>query len=117
MRAGRAHVDRIERLARRHEQTVAARSAEAHVRAVLRQANHSDAFTARRDDLHSGTRTGPDISIRIAANSIGGRRRSRSGNIELNEPLPVAQALTVDVVDADVAARTGVGDIELLVVG
>ena len=117
MRARRLDIDRVQRLARGHEQPVAPRAAEADVGAGLRQANHADALAVGRDDLNAGPRARPDVAVGVAANAVGRGRRAGAGNVELNETLAVAQRLAVDVPDLDLARRAGVGDIELLVVG
>src|SRR5712675_1198812 len=98
-------VHRIERLAGGHEQAVAARAAEADVGARLGQADHPDARAVGGDDLDAGPRATPDVAVHVAADAVGGRRRARSGDVELDEPLAASQRLAIDVVDADVAAR------------
>src|SRR5258706_3742620 len=87
-------VDRVERLAGGHEQTVAARAAEADVGAGLGQADHADARAVGGDDLDAGPRAAPDVAVHIRADAVGGRRRAAAGHVELDEPLAVAQRLS-----------------------
>src|SRR5258708_1745967 len=90
MRALGLDVHRIERLAGGHEQAVAARAAEADVGAGLWQANHAEARAVRGDDLDAGARAAPDVAAHIRPDAVGGRRRARAGDVELDEPLAVA---------------------------
>ena len=112
-----AHIDRIQRLARRHKQAIALRSTETDIRAILGQPNHPDALTAWRDDLHSWSRTRPDVSIQIAANPVRSGGCSRSWNIQLNESLSITNRRAVDIPDFDLATRSGVRNVKLLVIG
>ena len=43
------------------------------------------------DDLHARARAGPDVAVRVAADAVGRRRRAAAGDVELHEPLAVAQ--------------------------
>src|SRR6185436_8822646 len=114
----RLDVDGVERFARRHEQPVAARAAEADVGAGFRQPDHSDGRAVWRDHLYARARAAPDVAVHVRADAVGGRRRAvLAVHEELRQPLAVAQRLAVDVVDADVAARARVGDVQLPVVG
>src|SRR5438094_376062 len=107
MRTGCLDINRIERLARGHKQAIALSAAEANVGAGLGQANHPDALTIGRDDLNAGTRAGPNIAVDVAANSVSGRRRCRSGNIKLNEALSISDRLAVHIPHFDLAAGAG----------
>src|SRR5437879_1257463 len=77
VRAARLDIDRIERLARGHEQTVALGAAEAHVRADFRQQDLANARAIRREDMDAvvavadpaGAR--PDVAVLIAADAVG----------------------------------------------
>src|SRR5262249_56101762 len=51
-RALRIDVERIERVARRHEQPVALDTAEAEIGAALGQRDEADGFAARAENLH-----------------------------------------------------------------
>src|SRR5262249_36843317 len=93
-RSLRFEIDRVERLARGHEQAVPLRAAEADVRAVLRQPDHADRLAGRRDDQHAGARARPDVAVDVAADAVGERRRAGgAGHRQLREALPVARAL------------------------
>src|SRR5207247_5082161 len=105
------------RLAAGHEQPVPPRPAEAHVGAGLRHPNHADAISVRSDHLNAGPCSRPDIAVHVASNAIGERRRPGPRHVQLDEPLAVAQRCSVDVPHRDVARCTGIGDIELPVVG
>src|SRR5207247_1876369 len=69
-------VDSIQRLARRHEQTVSLWASKANIAANFRQKYLSDALAIRREDMHSvialahPTRTGPDVSVEVGADAI-----------------------------------------------
>src|SRR6185436_2434152 len=83
VRPHRSYVDRIKRLARGHEQAIATRTTETDIRAILGQANHSDALTAGRDDLDAGSGAGPDVAIRVAAYPVCSSRSAGTGDIQL----------------------------------
>src|SRR5215510_15057543 len=85
VRALRLDVDGVERLARGHEQPVAARPAEADVGARLRQANHADPRAVGSDHLNAWPRASPDVAVDVAAEAVGSRGLARSGNVELHE--------------------------------
>src|SRR4051794_40352458 len=116
VRANSLDVDAVERLAGSHEQPVSLRSAEADIRAVLRQADHADHFPARRDHLHSGPRTGPDVSVDVAPHSVGSGRASRARNRKLNEAFAVFESPAVNVPYPHLAAGARIGHIQFLVV-
>src|SRR5437763_4236970 len=65
-------VHRVERFACGHEQTIAARPAEADVRARFGQTNHADARAVRRDDLDARPCAAPDVPVDVTADSVGG---------------------------------------------
>ena len=114
--AGGFDIDRIQRLTRRHEQPVSLGASEADVGAGFRQTDHSNAIPARRDNLNAGTGASPDVAIGIATNPIGRGRCAGSGNIDLDETFAIANRLSIDVPDFDLAAAAGVGDVDLLIV-
>src|SRR5436190_5844281 len=110
----RLDVDGVERFARRHEQPVAARAAEADVGAGFRQPDQADGRAVGSDYLHARARAAPDVAVHVGADAVGGRWRAAcAAHAELREPLAVAQRFAVDVVDTDVAARARVGDVQL----
>src|SRR5690606_17465531 len=90
VRACDPDVDRVERLARGHEQPVASGAAEGDVRADLGQPNRPDRRAVRRDDLHAGGRPRPDVAVDVAADAVG-RRRPAAGLLETDELPPVAE--------------------------
>src|ERR1051326_3183362 len=83
----RFDVDRVQRLARGHEQPVAARTAEADVGAGFRQANESEAGAVGREHLHAGPRARPDVAVHVAANAVGRRPLAVLRVVELHEAL------------------------------
>src|SRR5437763_8553732 len=72
----RLHIDGVDRLAGGHEEAVAARAAEADIRADLRQQNLADSLAVRGDDVHSviagsdpaGGR--PDIPVHVRPDAV-----------------------------------------------
>src|SRR5262245_23618898 len=116
MRACRFDVDRVQRLACSHEQSIPLGAAETNVRTGLRDADHSDAIAIGRNYLNARARAGPDISVHIAANSIGSGRLAGAGNIELHEAFSVTDGFAVDIPHSDLAWRASVGHIELPVI-
>src|SRR3954470_13778988 len=91
MRSCSFDVDRVERLARGHEQPVAPRAAEADVGAGFRETHHPDAAAVGGDDLDAGPCARPDVTVDIAADAVGRGGCARARDIELDEPLAVAQ--------------------------
>src|SRR6476620_11667200 len=87
VRADRFHVDRVERLAGRHEQAISSGPAEADVGADLRQQDHPDPLTRRREDVHSvvarsnpaGAR--PDVAVGVGADAV---RHARALAVQLH---------------------------------
>src|SRR4030095_16770525 len=88
--SGRLDVNTIERLPRRHEETIAPVASETHVRAGFGKTNHPDTIAVGREDLDARTSTRPDISVCVAADAVCCRRRFRPGDIELHETFAVA---------------------------
>src|ERR1700682_2419400 len=80
MRALRLHIDRIQRLARRHEQAVALLAAEADIGAGLGQQDLADPGAVRREDLDpvitraDPSRADPDIALGIDPQAVGEAR-------------------------------------------
>src|SRR5579864_2462584 len=89
--ADRFHVHCIERLARGHEQAVAARAAEANVCARFWQADRADACAVRGNHLDARPRARPDVAVHVAADAVRGRGRAGAGHVELDESLAVAE--------------------------
>ena len=104
------YIHGVKGLAGGHEQAVAACASEADVGAVFGQADHADRFATRCDHLDAGRRAGPNVTVDIAANAIGGA----SG--ELDKTLAIAQRFAIEIVDPDLAAGAGVADVHLLVI-
>src|SRR5476651_667554 len=74
----RVHVDRVDRLARRHEQPVALRSAEAEIAADLGKTDAADQLALRRPDgdavvpdRAAGVARAPDVAVDVAAHAVG----------------------------------------------
>src|SRR5215831_13534007 len=76
-RALRIDVERIERVARRHEQPVALDAAEAEIGGPLGQRDEADGFAARVENFHSvqlraaHTPAAPQIAVDVAAETVG----------------------------------------------
>src|SRR6188472_2117455 len=118
-RALRVHIQRIDRVARRHEQPVALDPAEAHVGATLGQCDEADRLTARIENLDAvllcvaHAPAAPKIAVDIAAETV--RHTARLGG---DEGTAVGELVVVDVVDADhPRVQAGFDDVELLLVG
>src|SRR5207237_962582 len=85
-RALRVHVDRIERRARGHEQTVAIGAAEAEVGAALREADLADELAVGIEDVHAvqaflpHAPAAPEVAVHVAAEAV---RRAVAGIDEL----------------------------------
>src|SRR5713226_3416648 len=118
-RALRVDVERIERLAGRHEEAVPLAGAEAEIGAALGQGDAADRRPGGREDHHpveallAHAPAGPEIAVDIAAEAVGGARTGIDEDAALGE-LP---AVGDDVVDAD-EPRHGAGfdDVHLLLV-
>src|SRR5262245_11154898 len=115
----RVHEQRIDRMARRHEQAVALGAAEADVGAALRQRNESDRLAGGVENLHAvllriaHAPAAPEIAVDVAAEAV--RRAARLGG---EEGARIGELLAVYVVDADHArGHPGLDDVELLLVG
>src|SRR6267378_809471 len=69
-------IDGIQRLARRHEQTVSLWTSKANIAAYFRQKYLSNTLAVRREDMHSvialthPTCSGPNVSIDVGADAI-----------------------------------------------
>ena len=113
------HVQRIQRLATGHEQTVPLDAAEAQVGARFRKDNPPDQFTLRRQAVHavrSGAgpaHAGPQVAVAIGPNAVG-----KSGR-HIGEHLAAAQLPPLhDLENPDVSRSIGtvgvpgVGDVE-----
>src|SRR5439155_8996281 len=133
-RAGalRGGVDRVERLARRHEQTVPLGTAEADVAADLRQPDATDELGLRRPYGHAavahaaaGVRRAPHVAVHVAARAVGAALDAV--HHEVAEELAVGQLVVAAHVEhVHLALTAGAGipgalagadDVELLVVG
>src|SRR5690606_31036059 len=120
-------VDGVERLAGRHEQSIAFAAPEADVRADLRQSDLADACAVGRKDVHAivtiadPTGARPHIAILIAPDAVG--ETSLPVPFHADERLWVLQLCAIDIVDPDLAlglwivGNAGVSDVELLVIG
>src|SRR6516165_11961548 len=118
-RALRIDVERIERVARGHEQPVALDAAEAEIGGPLGQGDEADGLAGRVENLHSvqlraaHAPAAPQIAVDVAAEAVG--RAIRFGG---DEGAAVRELVVVDVIDADHARRhAGLDDVELLLVG
>src|SRR5262249_25962284 len=110
------HIHRIQGLTCRHEKAIALCSAKTNICARFRQPDHSDALAIRSDNLNARASSCPDVAVHIASNAVGGRRRSRTRDVDLNKPLSIADRLAVRVEDFDLAGGAGICDVNLLVV-
>src|SRR5882757_10730394 len=101
-RALRIHIERIERVARRHEQAVALGGAEAHVGAALGQRDEADRLAGRIEYLHAvllriaHAPAAPEIAVDVAAEAVG-----RAIGLGGDEGAGVGDLVAVDVVDAE----------------
>src|SRR5262245_15570715 len=118
-RALRIHVERIERMARRHEQPVALDAAEADIGGALGQCDEADGFAGRVENLHAvllratHAPAAPQIAVDVASEAVRGAARLGG-----DEGAAVGELVVVDVIDADHARRhAGLDDVELLLVG
>src|SRR5688572_8432656 len=108
----RLDIDRIQRLAGGHEQTVSAWPTKADIRADFRQADHANAIAIRRKHLHAGSCAGPDVPVGITSHTVGGRRRARTRNVELHEASAVEKPRAIDIPYLDVARHPRVSNVE-----
>src|SRR4029450_13069155 len=113
----RFDVDHVQRLTGSHEKPVSPRPTETDIRAGFGKADHADAVAVGCNDLNARARPSPEVSVYVAADAVGRGRRAGSGDVELNEPFAVAKRLAVHIPHLDVARHTGVGDVQLLIVG
>src|SRR5215471_2902326 len=105
----RTDVERIERVACRHEQAVALDAAKADVGAALRKRNRADplAFRIEHHDAvepFAGTPAAPQIAVGIATETV-----RRLGGLAGHERLAVGElgAVVDDVIDPDQARHIG----------
>src|SRR4030095_15765493 len=112
----RFDVNGVQRFTCCHKQPIPFCAAETDIGAGLRQANHSETISIRRHDLNARAGAGPDVAVDIAANAIGGGRLACAWNVELSQTLAVPDGLAVDIPDFDLARRSGVGNVDLLVI-
>src|SRR5689334_10395734 len=104
----------VQRLARRHEQAVALRSAEAHVAADLRKANAAEELALRRPDGDAAVTDGascvaraPEIAVDVGAYAVG--TALDAVDHEIAEGLAIRQAIVgAHVEDVHVAFAAGV---------
>src|SRR6266436_536183 len=118
-RALRVHVERIERMARRHEQPVASDAAEAEVGAALGQRNEADRLAGGIENLDpvllGGTHAPatPEIALDVAAEAVG-----RAARFSSDEGAAIGELVVVDVIDLDHAwDHTRFDDVEFLFIG
>src|SRR6516225_898940 len=96
----RAHVERIEGVARCHEQTVAPHPAETDVGTALGERNEADRFSGGIENLHSillGTAhapAAPEIAFDVAAEPVG-----RAARLGCDEGAAIGELIVVNVVD------------------
>src|SRR5262245_25284063 len=101
-RALRVYEQRIDRMARRHEQAVALGAAEADVGAAFRQRNESDRLGSGVENLHAvllriaHAPAAPEITVDVAAEAVG-----RAARLGVDEGSGIGELLAVDIVDAD----------------
>src|SRR3954464_10095590 len=95
-RSLRADINRVERLARGHEQAVALGAAEADVAAHFGQTDAADQLAFRRPHRHAGiadgaagVARGPDIAVDVAAHAV--RPALHAIDHEIAEPLAVRE--------------------------
>src|SRR5215510_8611552 len=112
----RVHEERIDRMARRHEQAVALDAAEADVGAAFRQRNKADRLAGGIENLHAvllrvaHAPAAPEIAIDVTTEAVG-----RAAGLGVDEGAGIGELLSVDVVDADHArGDAGLDDVELL---
>src|SRR5271155_3209807 len=99
----RFHVDRIERLAGRHEQAVALRAAEADVGANLRKENQADPLALLVEDVNAVVAVAdpaaarPDVAVHVRANAVRepGDFLALQSHLHRTEFLAFAQLLAV----------------------
>src|SRR5690606_33541918 len=123
MRAASLHVQRVQRLACRHEQAVPLHTAEAQVGTDLRQEDYTDSVSVWCENMHavesltapSGTR--PDIPVDVRAYAVGAA--GLAVVVHARKPAAVAYRFPVDDIPAqDRQGRFGasIRDVKLLVV-
>src|SRR5262245_54208143 len=126
VRAARLHIDRVERLAAGHEESVALAPAEAYVGADLGQADLTDANAVGRKDVHAviavadpaGAR--PDIAVLVAADAV--REARLAVELHARESARVLQLVAVHVVGPDdvlsfrIVGSAGIGDVKPAIV-
>src|SRR5262245_41031853 len=101
-RALRVDIERIDRMARGHEQPVALDAAEADVGRALRQCDEADGLAVRVEDFHpvllrvTHAPAAPQIAVDVAAHAVG-----RASGLGGEEGAAVGELVLVDVVDAD----------------
>src|ERR1700722_11468398 len=119
-------IDRVQRLARGHEQTVSLLAAEADIGAGFWQANLTDQLAVRRENLDAvivianPSRTDPDIALGIDPHAV--RKAGFAVQRHVDQRARVRQLVAVEIVLPDdvlrlrVVGDAGVADINLLVV-
>ena len=106
----RIHIERVERLARGHEEPVALGAAEAEIAAHFGQANPADELAVRRPHRDAavahvapGVARAPDVAVHVAADAV--RTAADAVNAEIGERLVIGQLVVRrDVEHAQVAA-------------
>src|SRR5947208_6259880 len=113
----RVDIERIERMARRHEQAVAAQSAETKIGAALGQRDLADPLALRAEDHHAvlsltHAPAAPQVAIDIAAEAV--RRLIRLAG---NEGARIGELVVEHVIEADHPRRdSGLEEVHLLFV-
>src|SRR6185312_7029930 len=96
---------RVQTLARNHEQPVSLGPAKSDVRTLLRQPDHPDPLSRRSHNLHTRLHPAPQVSIRIATQTVHPNLLPGSRHVEVDEFLPVLQRLPIHVVDPRIQRR------------
>ncbi len=99
-----------------NEQPVAFRPSEADVRAVFGKSDDADRLARRTDDLHAGSRSGPEITVGVAAHAVSGGGGVCAWDLEPGEALTVAGGFAVELPGADFTTGPSVGYVELFVI-
>src|ERR1700716_407289 len=126
MRALRLDIDRIQRLAGRHEQAISLLAAEADIGAGLGQANLTDARPVRRENLDAviaiadPARADPDVAIDVDPQTIREARLAVEGHVDqrarVREFVAVQIVLPDNILGIGIVRDAGIANIDFLVV-
>src|SRR6266446_2069512 len=102
----RVHVERVQRLARRHEEPDALDPAEAEIGAALREQDAADELTGRVEDRHAvvslaAAPAAPEIAIRVAAHTV----RDPLSGVDEHAPVGELRSPVDHAEDPDLARR------------